>query len=364
MENRRLVAVLAVGTASAALLTVGAMGRPAAASARSHVAVYFVQGEQLRPVSRSAQTARDAVRELIAGPTRAERHHGFRTYVPAGTRLRRVAVAHRLATVDLTRAFAKGRRNSGSMLARLAELVHSLTGVQGTKKVLLLIGGSSSAGLFPGIPTGGPITLRLLTTPNGPVPKPSPPRLKAPDPAVKATQQRLIALGYMVRGDDDGRLGPATANAILAFQKWERLSRTGVLDPPTKTRLAFAMRPSPVDPRRHGQASRDPPQAPGRSSDQERQGRSRDRRLDREGVDADAARELPRLRQDQKVVVGAVPRMAPYALPFVGGIAFHEFLVVPPYPASHGCVRQLPSVASWTYKFASVGMPVKVIAAS
>jgi lipoprotein-anchoring transpeptidase ErfK/SrfK len=54
----------------------------------------------------------------------------------------------------------------------------------------------------------------------------------------------------------------------------------------------------------------------------------------------------------------------PYALPFVGGIAFHEFADVPAYPASHGCVRQSSTVASWTYGFAYVGMPVKVIANS
>jgi N-acetylmuramoyl-L-alanine amidase len=54
----------------------------------------------------------------------------------------------------------------------------------------------------------------------------------------------------------------------------------------------------------------------------------------------------------------------PYALPFVGGIAFHEFQVVPTYPASHGCVRQRYTVARWTYGFAEVGMPVKVIATS
>jgi lipoprotein-anchoring transpeptidase ErfK/SrfK len=54
----------------------------------------------------------------------------------------------------------------------------------------------------------------------------------------------------------------------------------------------------------------------------------------------------------------------PYALPFVGGIAFHEFLDVPSYPASHGCVRQSVAVAHGTYAFAEVGMPVKVIARS
>ena len=54
----------------------------------------------------------------------------------------------------------------------------------------------------------------------------------------------------------------------------------------------------------------------------------------------------------------------PWALPFVGGIAFHELQDVPVFPASHGCVRQSFTVAKWTYDFASVGMPVKVIAKS
>jgi hypothetical protein len=67
----------------------------------------------------------------------------------------------------------------------------------------------------PGVSTSIPVTLRFLQTPNVPLPKPPPVRLPAPDPAVKATQRRLIALGYMVSGDDDGRFGPATQNAIL-----------------------------------------------------------------------------------------------------------------------------------------------------
>jgi hypothetical protein len=45
----------------------------------------------------------------------------------------------------------------------------------------------------------------------------------------------------------------------------------------------------------------------------------------------------------------------------VGGIALHQYLSVPAYAASHGCVRQLPVVARKTYEFAEVGMPVEVI---
>ena len=60
----------------------------------------------------------------------------------------------------------------------------------------------------------------------------------------------------------------------------------------------------------------------------------------------------------------AVHALLPWALPFVGGIAFHQYPDVPAYPASHGCVRQLYSVARWTYNFAFVGMSVKVLARS
>lgn len=42
----------------------------AAAAGRPHVSVYFVQGEQLAPVTRPGTTALDAVRQLVAGASR------------------------------------------------------------------------------------------------------------------------------------------------------------------------------------------------------------------------------------------------------------------------------------------------------
>jgi lipoprotein-anchoring transpeptidase ErfK/SrfK len=51
----------------------------------------------------------------------------------------------------------------------------------------------------------------------------------------------------------------------------------------------------------------------------------------------------------------------PWAVPFVGGIAFHQYPVVPVYAASHGCVRQSFAVARMTFDFADVGMPVRVL---
>jgi peptidoglycan hydrolase-like protein with peptidoglycan-binding domain len=342
------------------LAAAATMGTAAAADA-PHVSVYFVQGEQLAPVTRKGTTALDAVRHLVAGPTRAELDRGFRTYLPAGTRVRSVTVANRIATVDLTERFL-ARASPESMLARLSELVRTLTGLQGTTKVQLLVNGRPTAGMFPGVSTGGPITLRFLETPNVPVPAPLRERLPPPDPAVRTAQQRLIALGYLLPGDDDGRFGPVTQNAIVAFQKWERLDRTGVLDSRTRSRFATASRPSPLT--RGGT------------------GKRAEILLDRQVtllIDHDkvvrtiavssGTPSTPTPPGDYRVYA-KIPRWwsvpfrewLPYALPFVGGIAFHEYGDVPPYPASHGCIRQSATVASWTYNFAFVGMPVKVIA--
>lgn len=50
----------------------------------------------------------------------------------------------------------------------------------------------------------------------------------------------------------------------------------------------------------------------------------------------------------------------PYASYFNNGIAFHEYPDVPPYPASHGCVRVPAPEAPLVYKFARLGTVVVV----
>ena len=50
----------------------------------------------------------------------------------------------------------------------------------------------------------------------------------------------------------------------------------------------------------------------------------------------------------------------PWASYFVGGIAFHEYPDVPPYPASHGCVRVPAPEAPLVYEFARLNTVVKV----
>jgi hypothetical protein len=354
--RRFLIALLA-------LAVVAAIGAKSATTAQPQVPVYFLQGEQLARVDRPGATPLDAVRQLIAGPTRAEVARGFRTYVPAGTQVLNVEVANGTATVDLNERFASGS-DEGSLLARLSQLVRTLTGLQGTQRVQLLMNGGLVAARFPGISTSTPITLRMLQTPNVPVPEPDGARLPAPDAGVKKLQQRLIVLGYLLRGDDDGRFGPATQNAILAFQKWERLPRTGLLDGRTKARMATAVRPIP---RSMG--------GPGKRAeillDRQVALLINNNRVVRTIAVSSGKPSTPTPPGNYRVYAKiarwwSVPfrEWLPWALPFVGGIAFHEFQIVPTFPASHGCVRQSSTVARWTYNFATVGMPVRVIARS
>jgi lipoprotein-anchoring transpeptidase ErfK/SrfK len=336
---------------------------PAGSGAAGTLKVWFLQGEQMVPVDRPGSTAADAVAALLAGPTAAERSRGLRTYVPAGTTLNDVTVVNGLARVDVSLSFALGR-SAQSLDARLAQLVHTVTGVEGATSVLLLVNGGTVYGMFPGIVTSRPVTLTYLETPNVPPSHPAPPTAAAPVAGLLKAQQRLAALGFMLPADVDGKNGPQTATAVIAFQKWAGLTRDGVLGPKTRAALATAKRPTPI--------TQGPP------------GKRAEVLLDRQVA----------LAIDDNKVVRVIPvstgkpstptppgdfkvyaRIARWwstpfrewllwAVPFSGGIAFHEFADVPPYPASHGCARELETTAKWMYDFSVVGMPVKVLTSS
>jgi len=336
---------------------------PAAASGAATVRVWFLQGEQMISVERPGSTAQDAIAQLLRGPTAAEVKRGVRTYLPSGTNLRSVTVANGLATVDLNVTFVQGR-DSQSLLARLSQVVYTATGPEGARKVRLRIEGGTPLGLFPGVVTAYPLTVKYLETPNVPVPKP--PAQKEPPvlAGVRAAQERLAELGYLLPRDVDGQAGPATQSAVLAFQKWEGLSRDGVLGPQTLKRLQVAQRPEPIT--RGGS------------------GKRAEVLLDRQVALAIKGNQVVRVIH---VSTGASSTPTPtgdfkvyariakwwsvpfrewllWAVPFNGGVAFHEFPEVPAYAASHGCVRNQFTTAKWMYEFSQIGMPVKVLARS
>ena len=326
------------------------------------VKIWFLQGEQLAPATRSGSTPKAAVQALLKGPTPAEYKLGYRTYIPPSTTLQGFSEANGIATVDLSLNFALG--NGQSLDARMSQLVHTASGFDGVTRLQLLIDGGTPYGMFPGIVTSLPITLQKLETPDVPVWKAT---VSAPGPAVPdllAAQKRLVSLGFLLPGDADGLDGPQTQTAVLAFQKWEGLPRTSVLGPQTLARLKAASHPMPVT--RGG---------PGKRAEV---------LLDRQVVlainDNKVVRVIP-------VSTGKPSTPTPtgnfkvyakfakwwstpfqewllWAVPFNGGVAFHYFPQVPPYPASHGCVRQMATTAKWMYDFSVVGMPVKVMANS
>jgi peptidoglycan hydrolase-like protein with peptidoglycan-binding domain len=64
-------------------------------------------------------------------------------------------------------------------------------------------------------------------------------------PDVAALQQRLTDLGYWL-GNIDGAYGGLTSQAVMAFQKWVGLPRTGKADAVTMQQLVIASRPRPA----------------------------------------------------------------------------------------------------------------------
>jgi Putative peptidoglycan binding domain len=140
-------------------------------------------------------------------------------------------------------------------------LLRTLTGLDGIARVQILVDGIPPRSLVLGISLARPVTLRLLQTPNPPHPVPPQFKLPPPDPATKDLQRRLIALGYLLRGDDDGRLGPATQDALLAFQSGSVSTSPGV----STRRRRSNSRPHPAHAgfnRSARQAGGDPPTYP------------------------------------------------------------------------------------------------------
>jgi hypothetical protein len=355
--------VLAVATALGLFLGPAAQAEgQSSASSSPTVKVWFLEGEQLASATRPGTSPQDALQALLKGPTAAEYKLGYRTYIPAGTKLGRVTVANGEATVDVSLNFALGRAQS--LDARLSQLVHTASGFGGVTSVQLLVDGGTPYGMFPGIVTSLPITLKYLDTPNVPVWR-VPVSASGPSvPGLLAAQRRLVSLGFLLPSDADGIQGPQTQTAVLAFQKWEGLTRDGVLGPQTMGRLQTATRPTPVT--RGG---------PGKRAEV---------LIDRQVVLAIDNNRVVRVipvstgKPSTPTPTGNFKVYAKYpkwwstpfqewllwAVPFNGGVAFHYFPDVPPYAASHGCVRQMATTAKWLYDFSVIGMPVKVIANS
>jgi germination protein M len=113
-----------------------------------------------REIPRTQAVATAAVRELITGPTEAERTSvpALSSAVPAGTMLLGITIEDGLATVDLSREFEAGG-GTFSMAARLAQVVFTVTQFPTVQQVEFHLDGEpvavfSSEGLIMDHPVG------------------------------------------------------------------------------------------------------------------------------------------------------------------------------------------------------------------
>ena len=217
------------------------------------------------------------------------------------------------------------------------------------------------------------------TTTTVTAPAPVPPAPAAPStvplapgahgPEVVGLQERLVQLHYDP-GTVDGHYGDTTALAVMAFQKVGGLGRTGVADPATLAALAGAIDPAPLV----------PDDAPTRVEvDMGRQvllvwtdGRlvrilpvstGSGKRYCENGNCGVAVTPLGEFRAERRIPgLHRSPLGILYnPVFFHQGFAIHGSPSMPPYPASHGCVRVPIHSSRWIYDHVPDGTPIHVI---
>jgi peptidoglycan hydrolase-like protein with peptidoglycan-binding domain len=192
-------------------------------------------------------------------------------------------------------------------------------------------------------------------------------------PEVVALQKRLTELGYFVGPGISGQFDNDTTQAVYAFQKIEGLPTSGKADPATRQRLASAARPKPASPAgdliefdktrqvlivvRGGQAAYVFNASSGTEGTYTYKGDKRWAHTP-EGRFA-VIREFDGYRESH---LGRLYRPK-Y---FYRGFAFHGSSFVPPYPASHGCMRLSNAAIDyiWDQKLAPIGSPVWIYGVS
>ena len=311
------------------------------------VDVAFVREGRLvrveRVLPRGTPVALHALRELAHGPTRAERARGLRTAIRPGLRPRFVRAQGDVLLVRLSRGLLAPAAPE-TMRTRLAQIAATLAWL-GRPELFAAI---SAEGRFV-------TTLRLGV-------RQATPTLAEGEGgyaySLRGVQLRLWSLGYLDRADVSGSLDDATSQALLAFQGWEGLARTGTVTGETQVALFKASEPMPFSRRagRRIEIHRDLGVLL-LVEDGEVQ------RAVHTSTGAGGATPAGEFRVYRKELLSwSVPFQVwmPYASYFRGGIAMHESWYVPEYPASHGCVRLPESEAERVYGFAEIGTPVRV----
>ena len=179
-------------------------------------------------------------------------------------------------------------------------------------------------------------------------------RLGSRGSAVYALQGSLARLTYLPNSGVDGVFGMQTWHAVVAFQGWSSLARDGIVGSLTRGALSRARTPTPWS-RATGLEIHIPQQV----FLLVRNGRVQ--RSIHVSTGAAGRTPLGHFRVYRRESMSwSVPFHVwmPLAQYFYGGYAMHQFARVPPYPASHGCVRIPDSEARTAWNFGAIGMRV------
>ena len=176
-------------------------------------------------------------------------------------------------------------------------------------------------------------------------------------PGVRAMQEDLARLTYLAPRFVSGSFDAATWQAVVGFQGYSRLERTGVATALTVASLMRAERPQArhVDGAAHVEVDLD------RQVMMLVHGSGVVTRLIHisSGITGNTpAGSYTVIRKERMSWSKPFKAWLPYASYFFEGFAMHEFPEVPEYAASHGCVRIPAGDAAAVYAFTEMGMPV------
>ena len=329
----------------------------ATAGSTESVVVFSTEGEQFDPVERKVPVANapEAATKALLNV------QNDRTYIPKGTRIESVEVSSDgEAEVNLSDEFLGGipanpdrrdRRQQEAVEGRVAQVTYTLTSLRNVERVKVKSGG---------LTVSAPKDRADFAKPKKQPPLPG----KGAQYGTRSTgavwlQRKLARLGYLPASGVDGVVGYRTQQAVMAFQSWEGLARDGVAGPQTRAALRTAKRPRPSAKRpkrlmevrigrgvlmlvRNGRAVRTIHISAGSPGNETPTGR------------------YSVFRKELQSWSVPFSTWLPYASYFNNGIAFHEYPDVPPYPASHGCVRVPAPEAPLVYRFARMGTTVVV----
>jgi hypothetical protein len=179
-------------------------------------------------------------------------------------------------------------------------------------------------------------------------------------PAVLSLNERLAELRYLRAHQVSSVFTAGTFHAVVAFQKYSRLSRDGIVGPETRAALRTARRPRPLlaQPGRRIEVwlARQLAFLVARGAVKRAVAVS----TGRPGYETPSGR-FSVYRREKLSWSGVYDVWLRWVAYFhTRGIAFHSYPRVPTRPASGGCVRVPPPFAREVFRFAQIGVRVVV----